>query len=89
MGEHLLCKQGVIGSIPIRSTKGLNISLTVKQLLLFYCPTWADSCELFLNFSALTPLREIQTSELLVFRVRQDCDAVWVFEVVEMGNHIY
>jgi hypothetical protein len=26
LGEHLLCKQGVIGSIPIRSTK-LNASI--------------------------------------------------------------
>jgi hypothetical protein len=27
LGEHLLCKQGVVGSIPISSTKGLSVGL--------------------------------------------------------------
>ena len=30
LGEHLLCKQGVIGSIPIRSTKAGSVAQLVR-----------------------------------------------------------
>ena len=33
LGEHLLCKQGVIGSIPIISTKAANESLRLFLLI--------------------------------------------------------
>ena len=28
LGEHLLCKQGVIGSIPISSTKSIGVEIS-------------------------------------------------------------
>ena len=31
LGEHLLCKQGVNGSIPFISTKGLKLRLQATQ----------------------------------------------------------
>ena len=31
LGEHLLCKQGVNGSIPFISTKGLKLRLKATQ----------------------------------------------------------
>jgi hypothetical protein len=43
LGEHLLCKQGVIGSIPISSTK--NSSFTVSRSLssLWMMPIWKQA----------------------------------------------
>ena len=32
LGEHLLCKQGVNGSIPFISTKGLKVRLEANQM---------------------------------------------------------
>ena len=34
LGEHLLCKQGVVGSIPSSSTKSSNVS-SVKRVFRF------------------------------------------------------
>ena len=36
LGEHLLCKQGVNGSIPFISTKGLKVSLKPQKTIWAY-----------------------------------------------------
>ena len=36
MGEHLLCKQKVIGSIPIRSTNDLPDLIKQKRVTVYY-----------------------------------------------------
>ena len=36
LGEHLLCKQGVNGSIPFISTKGLKVSLKPHKTIWAY-----------------------------------------------------
>src|SRR6478735_8497948 len=37
LGEHLLCKQGVTGSIPVRSTRGKSALLRVPGQGFFRC----------------------------------------------------
>jgi hypothetical protein len=37
LGEHLLCKQGVSGSIPLSSTKLLEIQDSIFKIYYFEC----------------------------------------------------
>ena len=43
LGEHLLCKQGVIGSIPIRSTKFAGAHLAKRIGLYVLARPWRDT----------------------------------------------
>ena len=59
LGEHLLCKQGVVGSIPSTSTTTSEIKRKWQALGCDLCDHW-----LFLFFNNLEEVVKIYQSEL-------------------------
>ena len=58
LGEHLLCKQGVIGSIPIRSTNFRSIrSLSTRECLAVQSDELTSYREIHIRFHVASPSR--------------------------------
>ena len=68
LGEHLLCKQGVTGSIPVSSTKTAAVS--DKQLAISFRPVW-------LNAECCCPMLGVRLATVFIVLNGSYVEAFW------------